>query len=329
MSLSAPDPLSWFEVPRAFVEPVVAALRLANTAVDALFYDVVVLTAELARRGIGVEIGSDAPSGPMPTRSMPLDLSALADPEGSIIVVDTATPPYVHRRFLDVKQFIAAVKSGEVHVRTVSITGVGSSALGSVAFAWNISAALGEPVAAIVPGYGVADIVAQALGGWFGFGLQELLLKDAAQVALARVAPQTARIGRALMISAPDHAEAPNGAPLFERGNGSSDVLHAILREVPGISQLYGHSKGALVIANAILGAATTPNRLRIVTFGCPVGMSLPSRDYRQILGWFDWLGWLNSWGNRPTQWIAATHTTNTMLPLSIPVAALTAAARA
>jgi hypothetical protein len=29
--------------------------------------------------------------------------------------------------------------------------------------------ALGEPVVAIVPGYGLADVVPQALGGWFGF----------------------------------------------------------------------------------------------------------------------------------------------------------------
>ncbi len=59
----------------------------------------------------------------------------------------------------------------------MSITGVGSSALGSVAFAWNLSVALGRPVAAIVPGYGVADVVQQALGGWYGFGLTAWIKK--------------------------------------------------------------------------------------------------------------------------------------------------------
>jgi len=116
-------------------------------------------------------------------------------------------------------------------VKTSFVTGVGSSALGSVAFAWNISTALDEPVAAIVPGYGVADVIQQGLGGWFGFGLHSWWIKQTAQEVLAHTMPQTARIGRHLMMTAPGHAEANTGAPVFQRGNGSSDVLHAILRE--------------------------------------------------------------------------------------------------
>jgi|SRR6516164_2007072 len=50
-------------------------------------------------------------------------------------------------------------------IRVVTVTGVGSSALGSVAFAWNVSETLHEPVAAIVPGYGLADVVPQGLIG--------------------------------------------------------------------------------------------------------------------------------------------------------------------
>ena len=55
-------------------------------------------------------------------------------------------------------------------VAIATITGVGSSALGSAALAWDISVALRQSVLAIVPGYGVADAVLQGLGGWFGFG---------------------------------------------------------------------------------------------------------------------------------------------------------------
>jgi hypothetical protein len=56
-------------------------------------------------------------------------------------------------------------------VDIATITGVGSSALGSAALAWDISVALQKPVLAIVAGYGVADVFLQALGGWFAFGL--------------------------------------------------------------------------------------------------------------------------------------------------------------
>jgi hypothetical protein len=42
---------------------------------------------------------------------------------------------------------------------------VGSSSLGSAALAWDISIALRKSVLAIVPGYGMADVILQALGG--------------------------------------------------------------------------------------------------------------------------------------------------------------------
>jgi len=320
MTTAAIELLPWFEVPRSFIIPVVAALRLGNTAFDALFYDVGVLATELFWRGLLVDADSEAPpaaSFGRTGRFHEIRLSALSNPEGSILVVDSAKPPYIRRRFDDVRDFFRAAQSEVPPLRTLSVTGVGSSALGSVAFAWNVSTALGEPVAAIVPGYGVADAVEQALGGWFGFGLHGWLVKEAAQSLLARTAPEIARIGRALMMTAPGHGEAENGAPVFERGSGSSDVLHAILKEVPGIDYLFGHSKGALVIENAIRDLPEeTTKRLRIVTFGCPIAESTPA-EYRQILGWFDWLGLLNSWGNAPERRIPARHTTNTWIPLS------------
>jgi hypothetical protein len=35
----------------------------------------------------------------------------------------------------------------------------------------------GKPVAAIVPGYGLAGVVQQALGGWFGFEMYSYWIK--------------------------------------------------------------------------------------------------------------------------------------------------------
>lgn len=50
----------------------------------------------------------------------------------------------------------------------LAIAGVGSSALGAAAFARNVADGLGEPVAAVVSGYGLADVLTEALGGFFG-----------------------------------------------------------------------------------------------------------------------------------------------------------------
>lgn len=174
------SPLSIFEIPPDFVEPALRILRLSNAALDAYFYDVGVLMTELLWRG---ELVWTAPAPVLLALGMPeaplaieaaglgvLDLGALSNPEGCILVVDSAKAPFV-TRFDRVDDFIVWLRSAGTDVRTVTITGVGSSALGSAAFAWNASMALGQRVAAIVPGYGVADVICQGLGGWYGFGV--------------------------------------------------------------------------------------------------------------------------------------------------------------
>src|SRR5471030_2376778 len=223
------DPLSWFELPAPLVEPALEACRLFNTGIDALFYDVPTLAADLRARGeeiAGLAEGAPGAEGR-------LDLSALKDPEGSLLVIDTAKAPYI-RAFHDVEDFLAC---GDPEVRNIafaSITGVGSSALGSAALAWNVSAAFNAPSLAIVPGYGVADALVQALGGWYGFGLYNFLdAKSHFQDVLAAMAPRTAAIGRRLSASAPGAKRLANGAPVFRTGSGSSDVLHALMLRRP------------------------------------------------------------------------------------------------
>ena len=328
MATTGSDTLSWFEVPRPFIEPMLRALRLGNTALDALFYDVNTVAEDLLLHG-SIVVAGEASTGPSTISVMTkafsnLDLSALSNPEGSILVVDSGRPPHV-TPFGDVRTFLSWANAQGQNVATASVTGVGSSALGSVAFAWNISTALDEPVAAIVPGYGVADVIQQGLGGWFGFGLHNWWVKQMAQEMLAHIAPRTAHIGRELLKTTPGHAEASTGAPVFRHGSGSSDVLHAVLREVPSINRVVGHSKGALVIENAIHGLPReATERLHIVTLGCPIDEATPTASYSQFLGLFDGLGLLNSWGNRPETTIPAHHSTNTRISLSMPVSLLT-----
>jgi hypothetical protein len=117
-----------FEVPRGYVEPIVQYLRLANTTLDFLFYDVNAFRADLSKLGWDVEVDESPldPSGL--TRLLKrLDLSALSNLEGAILVVDATRRPYV-KAFRNVAKFLhddATKKIG-----AISITGVGSSALG-------------------------------------------------------------------------------------------------------------------------------------------------------------------------------------------------------
>lgn len=302
--------LNLFEPPAAFIEPAVRACRLFNTALDNIFYDVPTLAAQLAEKDAPMRARGEKP----PSRIVQFD--ALSDPEGSLLLIDANTAPYVHK-YTNVQLFLTSPHRETREVEIATITGVGSSALGSAALAWDISLTLEKPVLAIVPGYGMADVILQALGGWFGFGLYDYLhAKSLVQNSLANVAPQTASIGRQLSASTPD-AKTVHGAPVFRHGSGSSDVLHALLiyRETP-FRLLVGHSKGALQIGNAISSLPPERTReLRVVTLGCPIATDVDDVSFYQYLGLFDALGQLNMWGHWPDEWPPTWHTTNPVLP--------------
>jgi hypothetical protein len=322
-SASITDP-AIYELQRPFADWMLRLFRFGNTAVDILFYDVGVLTRDLFAKGETVVTDTSANTASAPHPLKFLDLSALTNPSGAVIVVDANLPPYVRPPFRDMKQFFDHANGPEGGgLRTLAITGVGSSAYGSVAFAWDVSTALGEPVAAIVPGYGLADVVPQALGGWFAFGVYDAM-QTATQNFLARVAPPLATVGKDLALSTPDRQPAATGAPVFRHGSAASDDVHAILEHVPGITRLVGHSKGALAIENALrsLPKARTEN-LTILTFGCVIAEEQVGAKYTQYLGWIDPLGTWNSWGRVPESRPFADHSTNTWLPLSLPITAL------
>ncbi len=312
--------LGLFEVPEALVRPMVKACRLFNTAVDAVFYDVPTLRADFLERNVAMrEQGEKLPS-------RIIDFDALSNPEGSLLLIDEQTAPYVHQ-FDDVQAYLHSPHPETREVAIATITGVGSSALGSAALAWDISKALKKPVLAIVPGYGVADVVLQGIGGYFGFGLHDFLgAKSMTQNAIANVFPKTAAIGRKLSASVPD-AKTLHGAPVFRQGSGSSDVLHALMKErASPFRILVGHSKGALQIGNAL--RSLDPDRtygVRVVTLGCPIAEDAPGVEYHQYLGLFDALGQANMWGHVPEQWTPTWHSTNPYLPPAMAAGALSA----
>jgi len=302
--------LALFKIPQWLVEPAVRSCRLFNTALDFTFYNVPTLRAALAEKDAPMEARGEKP----PSRIIEFD--ALSDPEGSLLLIDATTPPYVHK-YRSVEKFLESPYRETRDVEVATITGVGSSSLGSAALAWDISVALKKSVLAIVPGYGVADVVQQALGGWFAFGMHDYFRsKTWIQTGLATTAPQLARLGRNLSTSALDEPNAPD-APIFRYGSGSSDVLHALLEHrVTPFRLLVGHSKGALQIGNAIRSLpAERTDGLRVVTLGCPIGQDVMGVEYHQYLGLFDALGQLNAWGHRPDHWPPTWHSTNPALP--------------
>ncbi len=299
-----------FELPGWLVEPAVRSCRLFNTALDFVFYDVPALRAALYAKDAPMRARREKP----PSRI--IDFDALSNPEGSLLLINASTAPYVHK-YQSVEKFLKSRYRETRDVDIATITGVGSSALGSAALAWDISVALRKPVLAIVPGYGVADVVLQGLGGWFAFGLHDFLgSKTFIQSGLAMAAPKTARIGRELAASAPQEPTV-RGAPIFRCGSGSSDVLHALLEHrVTPFRLLVGHSKGALQINNAIQSLpAERTQGLRVVTLGCPIRADVTNAEYHQYLGLFDALGQLNAWGHSPDHWPPTWHSTNPVLP--------------
>jgi len=319
--------LGLYNLQKPFVEPMLRLCRLGNTALDALFYDVGALTTKLWAQHIIVDTGAVHDAGSAGERPQTLDLSAATNPSGSIIIVDAAASPFVRRTFQDMQQFIDyAIGDGGKTLRTLSITGVGSSAYGAAAFAWDVSTTIGEPVAAVVPGYGLADVIPQALGGWFGFGIYDAM-QSATQNLLANVAPTLAMMGKELALSTPGRATAATGAPVFRHGSAASDDVHAILDAVPGITRLVGHSKGALAIENALRSLTSPrPGGLDVVTLGCVIEEEFCQNRYSQHLGWLNALGALNSWNRAPEHRAFTHHSTNTAIPLSMLVASCVAA---
>ena len=260
MSQGVAPSLSIFEIPAFLVEPALRSFRLSNAALDMFFYDTGVLMTELLWRGELVSTNlpdlasarSDLKSAaPIQGPSFGvLNLGALSNPEGCILVVDSARAPFI-QRFDRVDAFIDWLKTSGTDVEAVTVTGVGSSALGSAAFAWNASMALGQRVAAIVPGYGVADVIYQGLGGWYGFGV-EGWLEGLMHKMVAVASPAAARVGQGLLQTLPGREQSEDSGQDFLTGNPASDILHALLNHAPQISALLGHSKGALVIENAL-----------------------------------------------------------------------------
>ncbi|UGX94288.1 hypothetical protein G6321_00053645 [Bradyrhizobium barranii subsp. barranii] len=85
--------------------------------------------------------------------------------EGAILIVPR--PAAVRSKLCGTVDEFAAAGGPNIHI--LAVAGGGTSALGSAAFARNVADAFETTVAAVVSGYGLSDLLTEALGGWFWF----------------------------------------------------------------------------------------------------------------------------------------------------------------
>jgi hypothetical protein len=285
-TLAAPAKLA----DNAFRAVALGDLQRRNAALDAVFYDVATISDE--------------------------ELPALAfwlAREGATILV----PPSRGGRlkvFLSATEFLA---SGQ-EVGALTVAGVGSSALGAAAFGRNVADAIGRPVAAVVSGYGLADVFTEALGGYFLFG---------ALNSLRHLFEPLDAISKTFSLT--EQAIEERDGVSWARGSRDTQTVIDLLRDAHFRPELVvGHSKGNLVISEALYTieaiddaqARALAGRTCIVTVSARIGMPAAFRDVLDIMGEYDWFGALNSRPDIPADIVVrgAWHSTNPEFPLGM-----------
>ena len=259
----------------------VATWRALNTSVDNVFYDVTALS-EAERAG----------------------LSAYVAPESSIVVVHPQlenVPIEVLRPVDFVRRQLA--REGP-HIDTVVVAGVGSSAVGTAALARNVADHMGHAVAGVVSGFGMADIVAEALGGWFVLGAANVV-RDA----VARTLDACQVEDHVRDQSSHEHIKACVQALGLDKNEfiyGSPDatvLLYLLCTLGERLRTVVGHSKGNYSIDNALRGWVTACRRtgkalntdLCIVTLGAVIRLPAEFANVHQFIGTVDYFGMMNS----------------------------------
>jgi hypothetical protein len=265
-------------------------LQQRNAALDAVFYDVGAVTA------------AEAP-----------DVAFWLAREGAILLVPPTQQGQL-RVFLRPAEFFDAAGP----VAALAVAGVGSSALGAAAFARNVADALQRPVAAVVSGYGLADILTEALGGYFLFGaLNSVRHAFEPLDTLTKVLTRT------------EHSLAGSDGVAWTRTSRDTETVIALLRDERfTASLLIGHSKGNLVISEALYAIAlesesaakALAERCRIVTLSAKIGMPRHFHRVLDVIGEWDWFGRLNSRPDIRSDYVVphAWHSTNPEFPFAM-----------
>lgn len=272
--------------------PVMSGARARNTMLDWFFYDVDGLTPE--------------------ERS---HLVTQPNTEGSVLTVW----PKGDKGDISIQKFDdhSALRAADGPILTrFTIAGVGSSDVGAAAFARTVANYHQCPVGAIVAGYGTADLMSEAMGGWFAMGGASRVMQmyqDALETQ-----PQIAASLATL--------ETPKRRALDQVGQRQDALTLVNLMMDPDrqIKSVYGHSKGCKSISSALealkrAGQDDVIKRqksMRIVTAGTVISVPGPFSELSQFLGELDWFGGMNSDRSQTFETIPGTwHHLNTTMP--------------
>ncbi|MEM7671615.1 MAG: hypothetical protein AAF317_21260 [Pseudomonadota bacterium] len=182
-------------------------------------------------------------------------------------------------------------------------------------------------VGAIVAGYGVADLMTEALGGWFYFG--------AANRATAFINEATRKMANDRLGHTP--ADRATIASMLDRSQSDTRTLLRLLIDPErDVKTLVGHSKGCLSIAFAFnhIAANAGPGEfeefadIEVITTGAVVEMPAAMTRLRQYIGALDWFGGMNSVPGLPSIRVPqAWHHLNTELPMHMDLSQVLAGA--
>ncbi|MCF1463863.1 cell envelope biogenesis protein OmpA [Agrobacterium vitis] len=295
-SLSLPERLQKRPLRNAALEP----WRLRNSSLDALYYDIRALTSDEA-----------------------FYISDALAAEGLIMIV----PPTGQGMLTLCETVDEYLLRGGREVRAMAVAGIGGSAAGAAAFARNVADAIKAPVCAVVSGYGLGDVVAEALGGAFFFGPLGFLRPNFEMIDDLVGRPQFGAYQRR-----PKPSQPPRRTSL------DADTVQALLCH-PDLrfNLVTGHSKGNLIVAEALNAIekeaperlTILAERLQIITFSTRVGLPAPFSPPLAIIGELDWYGELNATAKvtNIVRVARAGHSTNIALPGALKITDLLAQA--
>lgn len=263
-------------------ESYLMTLKARNTLLDGIFYDV----------------------GNLSDKER-LSLTQQDNIEGSILVVTPSGPDQSVKKLENVQKL--REEPGK-KIRHFAIAGVGSSDLGSASLGRTLANHLQEPVGVIVSGYGLSDVLQEALGGWFFFGaIERQMSNENSNLPSSQYWQQAIK----------EKLNSPDTLTLVDLLKEKSRTIETLL----------GHSKGCLSIAYALRSLAEDKDasdwerakNIQVTTVGAVVHLPEDMPNTNQLIGSLDWFGGINSsldlphkripnaWHHLNTQWPAST----------------------
>lgn len=280
----------------------VRAGRALNASLDFVFYDINSLSP---KERVG--------------------LSAGANPEGSILIVHPKNAGEEITKFTP-WEFITGQRESEgSKIDAVVVPGVGSSALGTAALARNTADYLQRPVAGVVSGLGVADVVSEALGGWFVLGSKNRIRDSFAKAFDAFDMKDHVWDDTSYNSLVKDRDFEDFDMDRFVYGSPDSLSLLLMLYHLrDSIKVLIGHSKGNYIIENALEGLLSlcklkkhdVPKEMQVITMGAVIRFPEEFQEVKQYIGGLDFFGMINSRFRLNSSWVPGSwHSLNSSWP--------------